>query len=70
MAKLNIKALVSRLEDINFCLGEIWAECANVELCDHLDRERRRIQLTVDSLNWLLDHYPKKVDFVLEDVDN
>ena len=54
MAKLNLIALITRLEDINFRLGEIWAECQNVELSEELDSQRKRIQLTIESLYWLV----------------
>ena len=47
---LNVRVLITRLEDIDANLGEIWGLLQNYEILDALEKERRHLNNIIDTL--------------------
>jgi hypothetical protein len=55
MPRLNIRNLIDRLTDVLAEITEAWAECANVEIGERLDRQRIMIERIIQTLESLLE---------------
>ena len=48
--KLNIQALIIRLEEIDMNLGILWGECQNYDLLDGLEAQRVHLRKIIQTL--------------------
>jgi len=56
---INVRVLITRLEDIDANLGEIWGLLQNYEILDALENERRHLNRIIDTLKKYEEMNPK-----------
>lgn len=56
---INVRVLITLLENIDANLGEIWGLLQNYEILDALEKERRHLNNIIDTLKKYEEMRPK-----------